>query len=107
MPPNSDAAATKADINALRSDVDGLKSDVHGLKSDVHGLKSDIGGLKGEMRELIERVETSLLSEFRTWAQTYEVRARGTSTAVRDFDERLGNLEERMSRLERNREQRH
>jgi hypothetical protein len=62
-------------------------------KADIH-----------ELRELIERVETNLLTEFHKWARTYEIRARGTSTVVFGFDERLGLLEERVSELERRRD---
>ena len=51
--------------------------------------------------ERLENTETKFLTAFHTWAQTYEVRARGTSTAVREFDERLGMIEERLNRLER------
>lgn len=42
------------------------------------------------MEERIEATETKLLTAFHNWAQTFEVRARGTSSAVREFDERLG-----------------
>jgi hypothetical protein len=57
--------------------------------------------------ERLESTETKLLTAFHTWAQTYEVRARGTSTAVREFDERLGMIEERLNRLERRPNGRH
>jgi hypothetical protein len=51
--------------------------------------------------ERIEHTETKLLTAFHNWAQTYEVRARGTSVAVREFEERLGFVEERLNKLER------
>ena len=76
MPENGNAPATKADIQELRAEV----------------------------RALIERVETNLLTEFHKWSRTYEIRARGTTTAVHGFDERLGFLEERVSDLERRRD---
>jgi hypothetical protein len=53
--------------------------------------------------ERIEATETKLLTAFHNWAQTYEARARGTSVLVREFDERLGLIEERLARLERSR----
>ena len=53
--------------------------------------------------ERIEATETKLLTGFHDWAQTYEVRARGTSAAVREFDERLGIIEDRVAKLERSR----
>jgi len=51
--------------------------------------------------ERLESTETKLLTSFHNWAQTYEVRARGTTTLVRDFEERLGFVEERLNKLER------
>ena len=51
--------------------------------------------------ERLENTETKLLTAFHNWAQTYEVRARGTVTVVREFEERLGFVEERLNKLER------
>jgi len=51
--------------------------------------------------ERLGNTETTLLTAFHNWAQTYEVRSRGTSAAVREFDERLGFIEERVAKLER------
>lgn len=70
-------------------------------KSD---LKSEIEALEKRLTYLIERVETSLLTEFHKWSRTYEVRVRGTTTVVHGFEERLGFLEERVSDLERRRD---
>ena len=60
-------------------------------------------GLRTYIEERSEATETKLLSSFHNWAQTFEVRARGTSAAVREFDERLGLIEERVAKLERSR----
>jgi membrane-bound lytic murein transglycosylase MltF len=51
--------------------------------------------------ERLENTETKLLTAFHNWAQTYESRARGTVTAVHQFEERLGFVEERLNKLER------
>ncbi len=51
--------------------------------------------------ERIESTETKLLTAFHNWAQTYEVRARGTVAAVHEFEDRLGFVEERLNKLER------
>jgi DNA anti-recombination protein RmuC len=51
--------------------------------------------------ERLENTETKLLTSFHNWAQTYEVRARGTVIIVREFEERLGFVEERLNKLER------
>ena len=59
--------------------------------------------LRTYVDERSEATETKLLSAFHNWAQTFEVRARGTSAAVREFDERLGLIEERVAKLERSR----
>lgn len=68
-------------------------------------LAARIDGVETRLRtyieERIEMTETKLLTAFHNWAQTFEVRARGVSAAVREFDERLGMIEERVARLER------
>ena len=51
--------------------------------------------------ERLENTETKLLTAFHNWAQTYENRARGTITVVRQFEDRLGFVEERLNKLER------
>ena len=66
--------------------------------------KADIQELGTELKGMIERVETNLVTEFHKWARTYEVRARSTTTVVHGFEERLGFLEERVSDLERRRD---
>lgn len=53
--------------------------------------------------ERLENTETKLLTAFHNWAQTYEARARGTITAVHQFEDRLGFIEERLNALERGR----
>ncbi len=59
--------------------------------------------LQTHIEERIEATETKLLTSFHNWAQTFEVRARGTSLAVREFDERLVMIEDRVAKLERSR----
>ena len=66
--------------------------------------KADIRELEERLRQFVERIETNLLTEFHKWSRTYEIRARGTTTMVVGFEERLGLLEERVSDLERRRE---
>jgi hypothetical protein len=46
--------------------------------------------LRTYIDERIETTETQWLTAFHNWARTFEVRARGTSAAVREFEERLG-----------------
>ncbi len=64
-----------------------------------------LGSTETKLRQYVdgrlENTETKLLTGFHNWAQTYEVRARGTSAAVREFEERLGFVEERLNKLER------
>jgi hypothetical protein len=70
-------------------------------------LRTCVDGVETRLRTYIEErseaTETKLLSAFHNWAQTFEVRARGTSAAVREFDERVGLIEERVAKIERSR----
>ena len=54
-----------------------------------------------ELLERIERVETTLLREFRKWAVSFESRFRANEVLVGGFSERLVSLEERVSDIER------
>jgi hypothetical protein len=83
----------------MMSDDD--KQWIGGQFADMRGQFADIRGQLADITERMELMETRLLTEFHRWAQTYEVRARGTSRAVAEFDERLGLVEERLARLER------
>jgi hypothetical protein len=64
---------------------------------------ADLNALEERLAGRIEHVETTLLTEFHKWGQTYEIRSRGVTTLVYTFEERLGVLEERVSALERRR----
>jgi phage shock protein A len=72
-------------------------------KADIAQLKEFIERVEERVEERLERVETNLLTEFHKWAQTYEVRSRGTIQVVHNFEERLVILEERVGNLERRR----
>jgi len=48
----------------------------------------------------IERVETSLLTEFHKWAGPLEMRVRSHSTAIRASDLEMEALADRVSKLE-------
>jgi hypothetical protein len=92
----------------LTARIDGVESR---LNARIDAVESHLNaridavdtGLRTYIEERIEATETKLLSAFHNWAQTFEVRARGTSAAVREFDERLGLIEDRVAKLERSR----
>jgi len=71
------------------------------MRGEVAQIRSKIAEAEERLDAKIEAAETRLLTAFRNWAQTCEVRARGTSLAVREFEERLGMIEERVAKLER------
>ncbi len=53
-----------------------------------------------ELLERIEKVETTLLREFRKWAVSFESRFRSNEVLTGCFNERLVSLEERVSDIE-------
>jgi len=66
--------------------------------------KQDLNELRQEMHELSDRLvkqmrdmQTEVLRAFHDWAQPVEIKLR----AIPPLDQRLGLLEERVSRLER------
>ena len=62
--------------------------------------KDDLNALEIRMLERIERVETTLLKEFRKWAISFESRFRANEVLVGGFNERMISLEERVTDLE-------
>jgi hypothetical protein len=84
----------------LQTRLDGVDNRLEAMDNRLEAVETR---LLTYVNERIEITETKLLTAFHNWAQTFEVRARGTSAAVRDFDERLGMIEERVAKLERSR----
>ena len=70
-------------------------------KQDINELREQMGGQIAEIREhLVEQMrdmQTEVLRAFHDWARPVEIKLR----AIPPIDERLGLIEERVSRLER------
>lgn len=64
-------------------------------------LQAALDASPTELVERIERVETTLLREFRKWAVFFESRFRANEVLIGGFNERLVSLEERVSDIER------
>ncbi len=64
-------------------------------------LQAALDASRTELLERIEKVETTLLREFRKWAVSFESRFRANEVLVGGFSERLVSLEERVSDIER------
>jgi DNA anti-recombination protein RmuC len=71
------------------------------LETVSHHVDERFESISRHFEERLENTETKLLTAFHNWAQTYESRARGTVTVVRQFEDRLGFVEERLNKLER------
>jgi len=54
----------------------------------------------GELRTEIERVETSLLTEFHKWASPMDARMRTHNAAIRALDLEMESLSDRVKNLE-------
>jgi hypothetical protein len=78
--PEDSRPATKQDINELREQVGGQITEVRDQ-------------LVGQMRDM----QTEVLRAFHDWARPVEIKLR----AIPPIDERLGLIEERVTRLER------
>jgi hypothetical protein len=85
--PEDSRAATKQDINELREQVGGQITEIRG----------QITGVRDQLVEQMRDVQTEVLRAFHDWARPVEIKLR----AIPPIDERLGLIEERVSRLER------
>jgi|SRR5579883_78547 len=87
-------------MNVLRTGMDKLRDDLHG----------DIERARQEGRIDLEKVETTLLTEFHKWASPVETRVRSHSSFLRALDvqsesmlDDIKDLQARIERLEQNR----
>ena len=63
-------------------------------------LKAYLEDMKHELRADIERVETSLLTEFHKWSSPLEMRVKSHALALRALDLETEALTERITKLE-------
>jgi hypothetical protein len=63
-------------------------------------LAAELAATELRLLERMEKVETTLLSEFRKWARSFESRTRVTELTVAGLHERMGLIEDRVSELE-------
>jgi polyhydroxyalkanoate synthesis regulator phasin len=63
-------------------------------------LKAYLEDMKRELRADIERVETSLLTEFHKWSSPLEMRVKSHALALRALDLEVDALGERIQKLE-------
>jgi hypothetical protein len=66
-------------------------------KQDLNELRTEMREMRDQLIEQMRDVQTEVLRAFHDWAQPVEIKLR----AIPPLDERLGLLEERVSRLER------
>src|SRR5258708_27961478 len=108
--PEDSRAATKQDLNELRDQLtEQMRGQITELREEVRNqitevreqITSEVRGQIIEVRDqLVEQMrdmQTEVLRAFHDWAQPVEIKLR----AIPPLDQRLGLLEERVSRLER------
>ena len=78
-----------------------VMADEPATKADVQEVRAELQDVRTELLERIEKVETTLLREFRKWAVSFESRFRANEVLIGGFSERLASLEERVSDIER------
>lgn len=68
------------------------------LKQHLDGMKAE---LKAHVSESCYNMETKILTEFAKWGRTSDIRTRQAITDIGLFGERLLNVEDRLTALER------
>jgi len=71
------------------------------LKEHLQQMEGRTNARLDELRAYVERVETTLLTEFHKWASPAEMRARSHSAALRAMDIEIEALSERVEKLEK------
>ena len=70
------------------------------INETINGAVNGIATSESRLMAAIERVETSLLTEFHKWAGPLEMRVRSHSTAICAADLEMEALVERVGKLE-------
>jgi hypothetical protein len=64
-------------------------------------MKQYLEGMEERLTAAVEKVETSLLTEFYKWGRTSDIRTRQAMDNVSGLNERMLNAEDRITALER------
>ena len=83
-------------MSLTNEDKDWIRAELAPLRAEIAPLRAEIAPL----RDSIERVETSLLTEFHKWASPSEARQRTHTAALRAIDLEMEALSERVAKLE-------
>jgi len=71
------------------------------MKQHLQQMEGRTNARLDELRTYVERMETTLLTEFHKWASPAEMRARSHSAALRAMDIEIEALPERVEKLEK------
>jgi hypothetical protein len=77
---------SEEDIQWIRGAFDRLETKVDRIETKVDRLESNLQLVETTFAEKLERVETTLLTEFHKWASPFEARQRTHSAALRALD---------------------
>ncbi len=69
-------------------------------EEDKQWISNQLNSFKIEFSERLEKVETTLLTEFHKWASPVEARQRTHAAALRAVDVEMELLSDRMKKLE-------
>jgi hypothetical protein len=67
---------------------------------DKQWILEHLGKLEERFEERLEKVETTLLTEFHKWASPLEMRLRSHAAAIRALDEEVESIADRLKNLE-------
>jgi hypothetical protein len=73
------------------------KQDINDLRVEITEVRGQITGVRDQLVEQMRDMQTEVLMAFHDWSRPVEIKLR----AIPPIDERLGLIEERVSRLER------
>jgi len=73
------------------------------LEAKIAQLETRLDRVETDLAEKIERVETTLLTEFHKWASPMDMRQKSHSAALRALDLELESVDDRVKKLESDR----
>ena len=85
---------------AMERHLDKRADAIEGRVGAIEGRVTAIEERFTALESMVERVETSLLTEFHKWASPVEARARGTREVLHALDLEVELLKDRVAKLE-------
>ena len=93
--------AMEGRLGAMEARLDATEARLDATEAHLGAMEARLDAMEARLEAKIEKVETTLLTEFHKWASPAELRARSHAAAIRALDLETEALAERVAKLEK------